>query len=763
MRFATLMVVACLGCPGKSGEVEAPRRIDDTALRIRIAQAEARRGDGVAELLELTKERDKNTRLLALRGLGRIGGVKALLQVAVALNDPDPEIIAGAAAAIGVAMSLDEELPVGTAFTNALVRALTRSRERVRTPTTYDPTPVILEAIGRAGSADAQETIAPYLLDQPEVATAAAIALARHGRRRIELVPVVRARLVKATKHADVRVRYAAAHALAREQLPKSDDAGEKTTRAEAGVALAAMLADADATVRAQAAQALARRKAVTAHRAALARTLHDRDWRVAVEAMRALTGEASDRDGRRLAAIAMMFWLYSIEGEALVFPRHLGTVFRNDPVLASEAFGLVDDDEPERWVGTADPAGAHVVIEGLRGLAPHTGDQAVALVVNVGTRVSGSSKLPKLTAAWIECLTIAALTRGTAAPDYARLLDTERCRLPDHLRLPLVGELVAAKVGTLEQRRTALKPLLEHPDARVRVAGMTALASMWDDGAQGDRRAVVAMTIAALGAKDGLIAGTAVETAATLYTGIDKDKSVDMKDALDAAIIARAQTETDPELATALFGTINERKMAAGAAACRAGLRGAPVLVKAAVDCMKALGQPVEPPPIGPATAPPVDVATVIGQALTWKLVTTRGEIEIELRPDIAPWAVATVVTLTRKGYYDGLEVHRVVPDFVVQGGDPTESGWGGPGFTTPSEPGSLADGPGFMAGGVGVADAGRDSGGSQWFVMHSRAPHLDGRYTWIGSVRTGQKSADALLIGDTVTSATIEVAPSR
>jgi peptidyl-prolyl cis-trans isomerase B (cyclophilin B) len=132
-----------------------------------------------------------------------------------------------------------------------------------------------------------------------------------------------------------------------------------------------------------------------------------------------------------------------------------------------------------------------------------------------------------------------------------------------------------------------------------------------------------------------------------------------------------------------------------------------------------------------------------------------------VKLRPEVAPWAVATIVTLTRRGYYDNLEVHRVVGNFVAQGGDPTQSGWGGPGFMIPAEPHTAADGPGFAVGGVGVADAGRDSGGSQWFVMHSRAPHLDGRYTWFGTVESGQKSADALLIGDRVLSAVIEIAP--
>jgi peptidyl-prolyl cis-trans isomerase B (cyclophilin B) len=163
--------------------------------------------------------------------------------------------------------------------------------------------------------------------------------------------------------------------------------------------------------------------------------------------------------------------------------------------------------------------------------------------------------------------------------------------------------------------------------------------------------------------------------------------------------------------------------------------------------------------PPIGVATPPPVDVATVIGKHVTWHVVTTTGELAIELRPDIAPWNVATIVALTQRGFYNGIEFHRVVPDFVVQGGDPTMSGVGGPGFTTPAEPATSLDGPGFTTGGIGIADAGRDSGGSQWFVMHSRAPHLDGRYTYIGEIVHGQSSADSLLIGDKIVKATVEI----
>ena len=119
---------------------------------------------------------------------------------------------------------------------------------------------------------------------------------------------------------------------------------------------------------------------------------------------------------------------------------------------------------------------------------------------------------------------------------------------------------------------------------------------------------------------------------------------------------------------------------------------------------------------------------------------MTTRGEIVIELRPDVAPWNVATIVALTQRDFYDGLAFHRVVPRLRRPGRRPDQSGYGGPGFTTAGRARNRLESRRIRGRAViGIADAGRDSGGSQWFVMHSRAPHLDGRYTWIGAVRSG------------------------
>jgi cyclophilin family peptidyl-prolyl cis-trans isomerase len=166
------------------------------------------------------------------------------------------------------------------------------------------------------------------------------------------------------------------------------------------------------------------------------------------------------------------------------------------------------------------------------------------------------------------------------------------------------------------------------------------------------------------------------------------------------------------------------------------------------------------DPGPTGPgapAPSPPHDPASVLGREVLWRLHTERGRVDIVLDPAAAPWHVAAIVALTRGGFYDGLSFHRVVPGYVVQGGDPDGTGWGGPGFNLPSEPGDKT----FARGAVGIADAGKDTGGSQFFVMHARAPHLDGRYTRVGEVRDGLAAALALVVGDRIVAAEVTMSP--
>jgi cyclophilin family peptidyl-prolyl cis-trans isomerase len=142
---------------------------------------------------------------------------------------------------------------------------------------------------------------------------------------------------------------------------------------------------------------------------------------------------------------------------------------------------------------------------------------------------------------------------------------------------------------------------------------------------------------------------------------------------------------------------------------------------------------------------APQVDVALFTPRAF---LHTARGVVEIHLDVIEAPLTVASFLDLARRGFYDGTVFHRVVPAFVAQGGDPLGSGQGGPGYAlrTESSPRS------FGRGVVGMASAGRDTEGSQFFVTLQPAPHLDGNYTVFGRVAAGMEVADALLPGDVI-----------
>ena len=138
---------------------------------------------------------------------------------------------------------------------------------------------------------------------------------------------------------------------------------------------------------------------------------------------------------------------------------------------------------------------------------------------------------------------------------------------------------------------------------------------------------------------------------------------------------------------------------------------------------------------------SPPVSTAVYID--------TDRGTIEIELAVLDAPLTVESFVTLARKGFFDGLSVHRVVPDFVIQTGDPGGDGEGGPGYTIRDE---INDRP-YLRGTVGMAlDLWRDTGGSQFFITHSPQPHLDAKYTVFGRVIGGMDVVDRIQQGDVV-----------
>lgn len=132
----------------------------------------------------------------------------------------------------------------------------------------------------------------------------------------------------------------------------------------------------------------------------------------------------------------------------------------------------------------------------------------------------------------------------------------------------------------------------------------------------------------------------------------------------------------------------------------------------------------------------------------------TNKGIIRIELFPDTAPLTVLNFLKLSEKNYFDGTVFHRVVPNFVIQGGDPTGTGYGGPGYSIRSEFSPIDFGTGYL----GMASSGKDTEGSQFFITHSATPHLDGRYTVFGKVTEGMDIVDIIVIGDVVEDVAVE-----
>jgi peptidyl-prolyl cis-trans isomerase B (cyclophilin B) len=133
----------------------------------------------------------------------------------------------------------------------------------------------------------------------------------------------------------------------------------------------------------------------------------------------------------------------------------------------------------------------------------------------------------------------------------------------------------------------------------------------------------------------------------------------------------------------------------------------------------------------------------------------TDKGEIELELYPQHAPKTVNNFVFLVQEGYYDGVTYHRVISDFVIQGGDPTGTGRGGPGYRFEDEfKGNPLK---HETGSISMANSGPSTNGSQFFITHCPQPHLDGRHTVFGKVVKGQDVVDAIRQGDCMVKVTV------
>jgi cyclophilin family peptidyl-prolyl cis-trans isomerase len=169
--------------------------------------------------------------------------------------------------------------------------------------------------------------------------------------------------------------------------------------------------------------------------------------------------------------------------------------------------------------------------------------------------------------------------------------------------------------------------------------------------------------------------------------------------------------------------------------------------IVFIARNLLKNAGEEIAPPSPPQEKDYPANFGLLLG-APKVSIMTAKGRIEVELFGDDASTVVGNFLRLVKDRFYQGLTFHRVVPDFVVQGGDPHGDGMGGPGYTIRDQINRHK----FIRGTVGIANAGLDTGGSQFFICLSPQPHLDGNYTAFGQVVKGFEALDRLYEGDLI-----------
>jgi cyclophilin family peptidyl-prolyl cis-trans isomerase/HEAT repeat protein len=325
-----------------------------------------------------------------------------------------------------------------------------------------------------------------------------------------------------------------------------------------------------------------------------------------------------------------------------------------------------------------------------------------------------------------LDCRLAAALDRQTGVLD-----EVLRCgggQVPEVRRLALGLREVAQSRG--KGGASGAVPYLSHTDSRVQSAALEAVSARPVPEAAGPVRALI-------GGKDPVVAASAASTAGKL------------KDA-EALPLVRALAERvpqEPDLAEPVAGALVALVGKDAEPVLRTWLQHPHANVRrVAGEALSELtGQPVRAPHVElPADARRPEPAPA-GTSLLFR--TTKGDFTVAL-DDEAPLTSGNLVTLARQGYFRGITFHRVVPDFVAQGGDPRGDGEGGPGYSIRCE---MTRRP-YRRGVIGMALSGKDTGGSQFFFTYSPQPHLDGRYTAFGEVTRGMEVVDRLLEGDTI-----------
>ncbi|MCP3098592.1 peptidylprolyl isomerase [Myxococcus sp. K15C18031901] len=692
------LLVAASGCvravPGRDANPPDPQAL------ARIQDWEDRRSLGDGQLSAwVGGAEDPRVRARALRALARIQDVTTSPAVIAALRDADARVRGEAAFAAGELALAWEPLTEDerAALAGPLLDVEAKEEDASARAAQW-------EALGRLATPPALERLVERLGDRDvDVAGHAALALGvaarRGGAAVVKTVPLAPVRGLLAANN-PVEVRYAGAYLLA------------TAKRTESLPTLRACLADDEADVRGLCAKAFGD-VGGPEDAMVLGRLLDDTVPRVAAEAARSLAKLAATCSGPCTAVEAL---------EPLA--ARAKRVARGLPPPESTATGASSPVET-----LARSAEGHPLLAlAQQGLPDFGAPLLNALRLALADAERGAaSELARADLGWLDCRLAAALDRQRGV-----VADTGHCgfgRVSEARRLALgLREVAQSPVKTPAAFAVGY---LNHPSPSVRLTAMEVLAER-----PAPRTATAVRPL--LGGEDLVVAGAAAATLGRL-----KDEG-----ALPGVEALADRVPSEPDLADPVAGALVALQGPAAEPRLRQwlSLPHANVRRVAAQALTQLTGQPVrssrvELPPYAfrPEPAP-------AGAALV--LRTDKGDITVRLDDAQAPLTSGNLFALARKGYFNGVTFHRVVPDFVAQGGDPRGDGEGGPGHALRCE---MTRRP-YTRGTLGMALSGKDTGGSQFFFTHAPQPHLDGRYTAFGEVVSGLDVVDALLEGDVI-----------
>ncbi|HEX9422425.1 MAG TPA: peptidylprolyl isomerase [Pyrinomonadaceae bacterium] len=687
-------------------------------LLLQIVRAEdERRWDD--NLRNLFSARNAAVRSRAALAAGRIGDEGAIADLIRLLNhDDESHVRAMAAFALG-----EIESPLGG---DALLTTLKESREPLVRARAAEALGKIVAALPKEQEARAHE-LGGAILE--------ALTLEAHRRSApdrltilLGLTAALRAKppnagpmIAEFLRDADPRIRADAANTLARLKLKDGNDQLRKL-----------LTSDPDPIARANAARVLGATEDKEAFDALVELATKDQDSRVRVSAIRALASLKDARPKEPLLKRANLLSAHNLRDrpaettEALEIATTLGRILQGK--LDIEALGWLH--LMQQWLGYKAPE----LEIALARLSP------AAYLAGAGNGSSSSPKSRAQETILLDWRVASSLAQGlgeiSALSDSAKDKDVLNSQAKDILSAMLDYRNSGLTINTL----VAVHSEYAIPDVLRAYAAFKA-------------KDLAEVLLKHLKEPDVIIRATAAELLGELPP--DEAHTRALEAALPVALADRALNDA----ALAILDSLAKQKSAKGNEAIKTALDSQDYLVRRkAVTLLKANGAGDFSARIGKVqtrntTADYERAIARMGKQVKAIVTTTNGSFTINLLPDEATMNVENFIQLAKRKYFDGITVHRVVPNFVIQDGDPRGDGNGGPGYQIRCEINQVP----YERGAVGMALSGKDTGGSQWFVTHSPQPHLDGGYTVFGNVITGIDRVDAIVRGDVIRSVVI------